>query len=331
MPEPQSREAAVTRLHSTMKFVGSTQATKQDFFQLQKLWGVLSNTPEYRGLEQLTFSPTIVGGVHRSEAIVGRNEVGGYMLQLAPGAPVQDTLAEFPSQLHPGQHVFIDMARMGLIDVEGTWWEPLNLRTHYGSDKKLEEDSPGYVVTSTHQFNGTPTERKSLFNSYSSMLWRLKAGSLNHSDLQGEPLFYFGCAEAALETADDGFPVSGDFRDTFDLEDSSNYQSAQEINALVNHAIEQARTDGRMGILRPSTGGIQSSCSFTQLNALLAENGVDVSSVRHLESDFGPYNGGFRNILERNYAAIVDLPTCSWRNALTPIPKDALTVPEVLQ
>jgi len=151
-------------------------------------------------------------------------------------------------------------------------------------------------------------DKKKLYVSFTNLVKRMQNEEVTPEDLE-EALFYFRCAKIHLEK-----PIRGnrEMRLYFNLrsqeevngEKPPNYKEDLEGAIIVYDAIKTAvslaETEGR-AVFRELEG----MNTFEQLNQLLEANGIDVSTVRHLEQE-ADYS---RKVIREHYKDLVDLMT----------------------
>ena len=130
--------------------------------------------------------------------------------------------------------------------------------------------------------------KKKLFVSYTRLLNPMKSGEVVPEDLE-DSLFYLGYAHAHLdEDARDHVKTGLAFRlrSQKDLDagkpehEGADLEGAVRVYAAIKSAVSKAKDQGRV-VFRAEDG----RASFEQLNALLARNGIDISTVQHLEKE----------------------------------------------
>ena len=154
--------------------------------------------------------------------------------------------------------------------------------------------------------NKMPDKRK-LFPSFNRLLALVRDGEITEEDL-ADGLFYFGCAREALEfsVAQAGSNCSVSFAfglnnykvidDPLKLQDAMEH--AKKVYVLIREAVFRAESEGR-AVFR----GLEKGPNYKQLNDLLDGNGIDVSSVKHLESVIYYHT---RDVKDR-YSGLVDV------------------------
>lgn len=152
------------------------------------------------------------------------------------------------------------------------------------------------------------SQKKKLFISFSSLVADMKNGVVTTEDLESA-LFCFGCSREYLEgTVRDNYDVRLQFglRSQEEIDagkqdyDRADIDLAEEIYGAIKEMVFEAEKEGRVRYTHPRT-----LSSVIELNRLLELNGIETSSVRHLEGD-RRYN---HSLVQKNYGGLVDVMT----------------------
>ncbi len=154
----------------------------------------------------------------------------------------------------------------------------------------------------------TQEGKRKLFISFSSLLYAVKAGRVQPKDLE-DGIFYFGCTKEHLWRKDAA--ENSDVRMAFcmdgGLKKRKNKREAERIYNIIRDAVFEAEKEGRA-----TFRDITEMNRYSRLNRLLEQNGIDTSSVKHLEPGELCLEGQYSYPeVEEKYGGLVKV---MWRN-----------------
>ena len=148
-------------------------------------------------------------------------------------------------------------------------------------------------------------EKKKLFLRFARLIYKMKSGEVVPEDLE-DSLFYFGCTQAHLE---EDVLDNVDIRLAFKLrsqreldegwpeQEGADLEGAVRIYDAITSVVFKAKDQGRAAFRESDK-----LYSFRQLNQLLERNGINTSTVKHLEKErYAP------SLVEDRYKDLVDV------------------------